>query len=167
MSDNDKKYTDPELERFLRENKEMVMRLFKEEKDMMENLFKEEKGMFRGACDEEKARAEEFAEKGKDKAKEKAQEVFNAFTDPEVQKHFMAMGLEFMMGMSALVSAMPFPDGVKDMADKAKEARKKSAENFSKANADRSKGSDSAAPEKINIQPAVKKKSPPKAKKEE
>jgi hypothetical protein len=166
MSDSDKKYTDPELERFLRENKEMVMRLFKEEKGMMENLFKEEKGMFRGAFDEEKARAEDYADKGKEKAKEKAQEVFNAFTDPEVQKHFMAMGIEFMLAMNALVGAMPFPEGVKDMAEKAKEARKKSAENYSKASSGRGK-EDQAPPEKINIQPAVKKKSPPKAKKED
>jgi len=167
MSEDDKRYTDPELERFLRENKEMVMRLFKEERKIMAKLFEEEKECFKEAFGEEKAKAEDFAEKSKDKAKETAQEMFNAFTDPEVQKHFMAMGLEFMMAVSALFSAMPFPDGIKDMAEKAEEARRNATENFSKASAGRDKKKEPAAPEKINIQPAQKKKAPPKAKNED
>jgi len=167
MSEDGKKYTDPELERFLRENKEMVMRLFKEERKIMAKLFEEERECFKDAFSEEKAKAEEFAGKSKDKAKETAQEMFNAFTDPEVQRHFMAMGMEFMMAVNALISAMPFPDGIKDMAEKAEEARKNATENFSKANAGRGKGTKPAAPEKINIQPATKKKAPPKAKSED
>jgi len=166
MSDDGKRYTDPELERFLRENKEMVMRLFKEERKIMAKLFDEEKDCFKEVFDEEKAKAEEFAEKSKDKAKETAQEMFNAFTDPEVQRHFMAMGMEFMLAVSALFSAMPFPDGIKDMAQKAEEARKNATDNFSKASAGRSNKKDPAPPEKINIQPAQKKKAPPKTKNE-
>jgi len=164
MSKDDKKRMDPELEKFLRENKEMVMRLLREEKEMAEDLLKEEKEFFKDTFEKEAAKAEEFAEKKKDKAKETAQGVFNAFTDPEVQKHLMAMGLEFMMTVNALISAMPLPDTVKDMAEKAKEARKSAAEDHSKTNAEQSKGAKSSAPEKIKIEPVPKKKATPKAK---
>ncbi|MCL1811112.1 MAG: hypothetical protein FWG41_02675 [Methanomassiliicoccaceae archaeon] len=150
MSEKGKRYTDPELEKFLKENKEMLERLFKEEKDMMQKLLKEEKEFFGDAFEEERKRAEEFAEKQKERAKDTAQEMFNAFTDPEVQRHFMAMGMEFMMAVSAMMKNMPFPDSVKDMADKAEQARKNAAKNGS----GRSKP---AQPEKIEIKPAQKK----------
>ncbi|MDR1690419.1 MAG: hypothetical protein LBR42_01070 [Candidatus Methanoplasma sp.] len=152
MSEKDKSYIDPELEKFFRENKEMIERLLKEEKVRLERLFKEEKESFKSAIEEEQAKAEEQ----KKKAKEAVQGVFNAFTDPEVQKHFMKMGMEFVMGVNALVKAMPFPEGFRDMADKAEEARKSAAEDFAKSSG-RTKP---AAPEKIEIKSAPKKASP-------
>jgi hypothetical protein len=158
MSEKDKKYIDPDLERFLKENKEMIERLLKEEKEMMQKLFKEEKEFFGGTFDEERKKAEEFAQKQKDKAKDTAQEMFNAFTDPDVQRHFMAMGMEFMMGMNALMRAMPFPDCVRDMADKAGEAGKSAAENAARTGRGRSNAS---ALEKIEIESAPKKEAPP------
>jgi len=164
MSEDGRKYTDPELEKFLKENKEMMERLFRENKEMMDRFFREEKERIRDAFDEEIKRAEAFSGEKKDKAKDAAQEVYNAFTDPEVQRHFLAMGMEFMMGMNALISAMPFPEQMKDMAKKAEEARKSTSENFSKAGADRGKGMKPAPPEKINVEPAPK-KSQSKAKK--
>jgi hypothetical protein len=124
----DKKYVDPELERFLRENKEMIGRLFKEEREMVEKLFKEEKDIFKKAFECECSKAEDFAKEQKQKAKDAAQGMFNAFTDPEVQKHFMKMGMEFMMAMSIIMKAVPVPDFVKDMGEKAQAARKDSSE---------------------------------------
>jgi len=165
MSEDGKKYMDPELEKFLKENKEMLKRLFKEQKDVTEKFLKEEKEFFKESFNEEKA--EEYWDKGKDKAKDTAQELFNAFTDPEVQKHFMSMGIEFMLAMSALMSAMPVPDCMRDMAEKAKEARKSASDNFSKAAAGRGKEADQEKPEKIDIRPAPKKRNPPKAKGED
>ncbi|MDR0309931.1 MAG: hypothetical protein LBH88_04160 [Candidatus Methanoplasma sp.] len=153
MSEKNKRYTDPDLEKFFRENREMIDRLFKEEKERMEKLFKEEKESFKNAFDEQRARAEEFAEKKKAKAKETAQEAFNAFTDPEVQRHFMAMGMEFMMAMNALMRAMPFPDTFKDMADKAEEARKKASD---------AARSGKPTAEKVEIRSAPKKPASPK-----
>lgn len=161
MSEKDKKGIDPELEKFLRENKEMVKKLFKEEKDIMERLFKEEKECIKNVFEEERSRAEKSSEGAKSKAKETAQEMFSAFTDPEVQKHVMAMGMEFLMAMNALISAMPFPDSVKDMAGKAAEARKKAAEDRS-SKPGRSGGPKAAAPEKIEIKTAPKKQSKPR-----
>lgn len=145
MSD-DKKYTDPELEQFIRENRDMIERLLKEEKTLFKEFF-----------NEEKASIEEIAEEQKKKAREAAQGVFNMFTDPEVQKHFMTMGMEFMMGMNALMRAAPMPDIVKDMAEKADEARKGASENFCDTNPDCKKKPKASAPEKIEIKSAPKK----------
>ncbi|MDR1954857.1 MAG: hypothetical protein LBP82_02760 [Candidatus Methanoplasma sp.] len=156
MSEKDKRYIDPELEKFFKENKEMIERLFKEEKDRMERLFREEKESFKSAFDEERSRIEELAKEQKKKAKETAQGAFDAFTDPEVQKHFAAMGMEFMMGMNALMKAMPCPDCFRDMADKAEEAKKSASENFSK-------DSDRKAPEKVEIKSTPRKTSSSKA----
>ena len=153
MSEDDKKYIDPELEKFLKENKEMLERLFSEEKEMMEKFIKEGKGSFKETFDSECEKADEFAKQKKEKAKEKAEEVFNAFTDPDVQRHFMKMGMEFMMGMNALIKAMPFPDFVKEAAGKAEEARKGTSDDFS--NSEKSKPNSGL--EKIDIEMTSKK----------
>ncbi|MCL2317746.1 MAG: hypothetical protein FWC44_01625 [Methanomassiliicoccaceae archaeon] len=120
MSDEEKKCIDPELEKFLKENKEMLKRIFGEEKEILEKFLNEEKEYFKGMFEEEQSRAEEFFSEKKHKAKETAEDVFKALSDPDVQKHFMKMGIEFMMAMSALMKVMPFPDFMKDMANKAK-----------------------------------------------
>jgi hypothetical protein len=156
MSEKDKRYIDPEMEKFLKENREMLEKLFREEKEMLKSFYREEKEFFKGAFDEECSKAEEFSEEQKKKAKDAAQGMFNAFTDPEVQKHFLSMGIEFMMAMTALMKAMPIPDAVKDMADKADEARKKAYRDTHR----RSKDPESTGPEKINIDSAPKKKAP-------
>jgi len=119
MSEEEKKGIDPELEKFLNENKEMLKRIFGEEKEILEKFLNEEKEYFKGLFEEEQSRAEEYFSEAKHKAKETAEDVFKAFNDPDVQKHFMKMGIEFMMAMSALIKVMPFPDIVKDMAGKA------------------------------------------------
>jgi len=155
MSEKDKSYIDPELEKFLKENKEMLERLFREERELVKELFKEEKEFFRGSFDEECAKAEEFAKEKKKKAEETAQEMFYAFTDPEVQKHVMSMGFEFMMAAAAFVKAMPIPDAFKDMVDRSDDARKKAYRDSARRN----KETEPSGPEKINIDSAPKKTS--------
>jgi len=154
MSEDDKRYIDPELEKFFKENKEMMKRLFEEERTIAERLLREEKERFKRTFEEEQAKAEKYAEEEKKKAKDTAQGIFNAFTDPEVQRHFMVMGMEFMMGMDALFRAMPFPDSIKDMAKKAEEARKGASDNFSKA---KTNSSPCRELEKIEIESTSKK----------
>ncbi|MDR3075206.1 MAG: hypothetical protein LBU30_04120 [Candidatus Methanoplasma sp.] len=153
MSDKDRKCTDPDLERFFKENRDMVERLFREEKDLLKNVF-----------EEEKARAEELLEEQKKRAKDATQGVVNMLTDPDVQRHFTAMGIEFMMGINALMKAAPIPDSVRDMADKAEEARKNASEGIRKAGFECGTGSKPASPEKIEIKSVPKKKSKPPVK---
>ena len=63
-----------------------------------------------------KEKTDETAEAAKEKTEEFMKTTYNMFTDPGVQKHFMAMGIEFMSGMSALMQKAPAPDFVKDAA---------------------------------------------------
>ncbi len=146
MSDEGKRYSDPEIERFFSENKEMIERLLREEKEIFISTF-----------EQEKEKVGELMDEQKDKAKEMAQGVVNMVTDPEVQRHFMAVGMELLMGMNALMRAAPVPDTVKDMMDKAEEMRKTTADNFCKTNPDCNKKPKPAAPEKIDIKPVAKK----------
>lgn len=146
MSDGEKRYRDPELEKFFSENRDMIEKLLKEEKEMIKDTF-----------EEEKEKMEALLEEQKDKAKEAAQGVVNMITDPDVQKHFMAVGLELLMGINALMKAAPMPDSVKEMVDKAEDVRKSASDNFCKNNPDCNKKPKPAAPEKIEIKPVAKK----------
>jgi len=143
MSDDGKKYTDPEVERFFRENKEMVEKLLREEKEIFSRMLKEKKAKYDNST------------KQKEKAKETAQQMMGAFMEPEVQRHFMMMGMEFMMGMSALVQASPIPDMFKEMAGKAEGAGKAAANEFRKG-IETKKGSN-VKPQKVEIKDAGKK----------
>lgn len=70
-----------------------------------------------------KAESRITAEKEKGKAFVKG--VVEAITDREVTEHFMSMGIEFMLGIGALVKAMPWPEEAQpfvDMVSEQKEA---------------------------------------------
>jgi len=125
MSDkkDQSEYEDPELERFVRENNEMIKKLLKVQKDLAKETFKEEKD-----------RVEELIEYQKAKTKEVAEGVVTMFTDPDVQKHFMAVGLELFMGINALMKAAPLPDAVKDAMSKAEDVKDETSKNFCKVN---------------------------------
>lgn len=55
--------------------------------------------------DDARVRAEDFAKA-----------TYSMFMDPEVQKHFMAMGMELFMGLSAMMQKAPVPDFVREAA---------------------------------------------------
>ena len=60
-----------------------------------------------------KAKMEREAEKGKAFVKG----VIQALTDKEVQGHFMRMGLEMIMGIGALIKALPLPEEMAPLVD--------------------------------------------------
>ncbi|MCK9333506.1 MAG: hypothetical protein M0Q19_10120 [Candidatus Cloacimonetes bacterium] len=125
MSDKKDKpdYEDPDLERFVRENREMVKKLLELEKDLAKETLKEEK-----------YRVEELIDYQKAKTKEVAEGVVTMLTDPDVQKHFMAVGFEFFMGINALMKAAPLPSVVKDAMNKAEDIKDETSKNFCKVN---------------------------------
>jgi len=122
MTDEGRRYKDPELDRFFHENKEMIEELLKEEREMFKTVFKAEKEKMESMVEEKKA-----------KAKETSQQMMGMFADPEVQKHFMTMGMEFLLGMSALIQASPLPDAFKDVVNKTEETGKASSERSRKS----------------------------------
>jgi hypothetical protein len=143
---NHKRYEDPELERFFRENKEIVERLLLEERDLVKETVKAEKERF-----------EEYIGDPRVKAKETVDGLFGALTDPEVQRHFLTVGIEFLLGVNALIQAAPVPDEFKDFVKRTEHEGKKAAGAARKATNDVRKQS-STTVEKVEIKGAPKKK---------
>lgn len=103
--------TEDEIRRFVQENKEMIEELMELEKSSIRRFAIEERKIAKQAVEETKR----VAKDGADKAEETAKGIYKAIMDPEVQAHFVNMGLEFFMGMSTLLSKVPVPECVKDV----------------------------------------------------
>ena len=83
-------------------------------------------------CDSKERYTKEQAEK----VKQSMKDVASAFLNPEVQRHFINMGLELMMGVSALVEAMPKPKIVEEVVEKASEAKANASKQYCAKNPD-------------------------------
>ena len=86
--EEEKTKKEEDLEGFVIENEEKILKMLKDGKIGP------------------KAKMEREAEKGKAFMKG----VIQALTDKEVQGHFMRMGLEMIMGIGALIKALPLPE---------------------------------------------------------
>ena len=102
--------SEEEFEAFIRQNR-----------DLIERMIDLQRGAVRGFTDSESEAAREVRDRvydrvdyGRSRAEDAARAFMGMVTDPEVQRHFMNMGMEFMMGMSALMSKAPMPDFMKD-----------------------------------------------------
>ncbi|MDR0888099.1 MAG: hypothetical protein LBM39_02810 [Candidatus Methanoplasma sp.] len=142
-----KRYEDPELEKFFRENREIVEKLLKEERNLIKETVKAERERF-----------EEYVGDPKVKVKETANDIFGAFTDPEVQRHFLTVGIELLLGVNALIQAAPIPEEFKDFVKKTEQEGKKAAGAAKKATSDVKKPG-SVSVEKVNIKGTPRKKS--------
>ncbi len=146
-----KKMNDDEFEEFVKANREKIEKLMKE--DSTEFLDVAEKAVVKGVK-KAKCKAEKLCNDETDASeeiKQRAKEITNAVFDPEVQKHFMRMGVEFALGMSALFDAMPKPDFMKEAADKASKNKEKLSKEFCDANPNCARKKKSSV-KKINIE---------------
>jgi len=71
--------------------------------------------------------ARDEAGHAKEKAEEIAKETYNMIMDPDVQRHFMAMGMEFLAAISAMIAKAPIPDKFKESASDVEDNLKKTA----------------------------------------
>ena len=101
--------TDEEMDRFVRENREIIER-------MMTDRGEDLRRMSVKAAELTRIRTEKFFS-----------ETFEAISDAEVQKHFMNAGLEFLAGISALMQIAPIPDYVKEAASETESNAKQAA----------------------------------------
>ncbi len=139
--------TDEELIAFLKANKDRVKGfIISELPDLMESAKKETESGF----DDVKEKTETIMGEVKDFIKEEKEaykdddlglkkslkEIVGALTDKEVQKHFVRMGMEFAMGLSALVDAMPKPEFVEKTMDKASDFKKTASREYCANNED-------------------------------
>ncbi|MBE6519024.1 MAG: hypothetical protein E7Z70_05760 [Thermoplasmata archaeon] len=98
--------TNDDLERFVAQNRELVDCMMKVPKDTIRAAAM---ATYEGARMTNKF------------AKAKGEEAFDAIhsmlLSPDIQKHFIAAGLEFMEGMKALLQSAPVPGFAKDAAE--------------------------------------------------
>lgn len=115
--------TEEEIQEFVARNRELIESIMRLQRDgaveaaaATRDVAKEAITYAHDSADEAKARAEDFA-----------RSTYNMFMDPEVQRHFMTMGMEFVLGVSAMMQKAPIPDFVKDAAGTTEKSFRSSA----------------------------------------
>ncbi len=140
-------YSDEEVQKFVEENRDIIEMLMARKESSEEagahdkerarryrvdaeegiNRARERADSSRSRFEEDILWARDRADESRDRMEGAFRDTYEAFTDPEVQKHFMTMGLNFMMGMSALMQRMPGPDFMKDAASGMESSWKKAS----------------------------------------
>lgn len=121
-------------------NDEEFKNFILENKDRVKELLRDEDSEFRYFVKSELKSMKKKAKKAKKKFEAKADEKFNGFKDaafsPEVQKHLVGAGVEMMLGITALISAIPKSERFQEAFDQAEEARKNASEVYCAKNKD-------------------------------
>ena len=150
--------TDEELIAFIRANKDRIKGFVEQEiPELMEIAKEEAEGRadefddtVRKTRDDIREKAECIRDEVKDFIREEKEaykdddsrirkdlkEFTEAITNKDVQRHFIRMGMEFMMGMSALIEAMPKPEFAEDVMDKASDLKKTASQEYCSKNQD-------------------------------
>ncbi len=105
--------TEQELHEFVSKNKELIESIM----ELQKEGFTEAAAVARGTAKTAVGAAHDSAEVAKAHTEDFIKSAYGMFTDPEVQRHFITMGMEFMMGVSAMMQKAPIPDFVKDSAE--------------------------------------------------
>lgn len=92
-----------DIEEFIKENRDILENLIRREKEEVEDLY------IRG-----KDRVRNHVERTKHESKDSMRQVVNAVMDPDIQAHFMNAGFDFILGINALMRAMPQPRFMKE-----------------------------------------------------
>lgn len=105
-------HSEEEIARFVSENRDLIEMMM----DRAEKRREDDYERLRYRLDGDVHRARSRVDRDVHRAEDTFREVFEAFADPEVQRHFVTMGMNFVMGMSALMQRMPGPDYLKSTA---------------------------------------------------
>ncbi len=122
--------TDEELKQFLKENGARIKELLADEKDLAEDIRDGLKTDLGKSADRVKEKLSEEKEKVGDAFKD----VYKAIMDPTAHRHFVRMGLEFFLGLSAIMEKMPMPTAVKEVREDIENSRTAVQKEFCKAN---------------------------------
>ena len=96
--------TEEEFQDFVAKNRDLIEKIMVLQKEGVIEVASAGRDAAHEAAhvvDDARVRAEDFAKA-----------TYSMFMDPEVQKHFMAMGMELFMGLSAMMQKAPVPDFV-------------------------------------------------------
>lgn len=92
---------------------EQIKEFVDRNRDLIESLIELQKDAAVSAADAGRSMAHdayESTEHVRHKVKDALEQQYNVFMDPSIQKHFMAMGLEFIAAMSEIIARSPLPD---------------------------------------------------------
>lgn len=146
--------TDDELLEFLKKNKDRIRSFIETEVPELTGIVRKEVGEDIDTMGEVADQVREDVKFGADEIKDFVKEqmgsnkeeasklrqglkdVTGAFADEDVQRHFVRMGMELMMGISALVDAMPKPGIVDEAVKKASEVKKNASREYCASNPD-------------------------------
>lgn len=122
--------TDEELKQLLRDNKERILELIDDEKEFARDVGDEVRECADSAADRIKGKVSEK----KDRAEDTFKDIYKAVMDPNAHRHFVRMGLEFFLGLSAIMEKMPMPTAVKEVREDIENSRTAVQKEFCKAN---------------------------------
>ena len=100
--------TEEEFQEFVAKNRELIEKIMVLQKEGVIEVASAGRDAVHDAA--------HAADAARDRAEEFAKATYSMFMDPEVQKHFMAMGMELFMGLSAMMQKAPVPDFVREAA---------------------------------------------------
>jgi len=100
--------SDEELNQFVEGNKALIEKIMAIQKDNLD--FASEFG--KKVADQSFESAKTAGEVAKKKSEEFFKATYTSITNPEVQKHFMNMGNEFLAGMTAFIECIPSPESI-------------------------------------------------------
>ena len=122
--------TDAELKQFLKDNAARIKELLADEKEIADDIRDGLKTDLGRSAEKMK---DKLSEK-KDKAEDKFKDVYKAVMDPTAHRHFVRMGLEFFMGLSAIMDKMPVPTPFKEFREDVEASKEGIQKEFCKAN---------------------------------
>lgn len=122
--------TDEELKQFLKENGARIKELLADEKELADDIRDGLKTDLGRSAEKVKNKLSEEKEKAGDALKD----VYKAIMDPTAHRHFVRMGLEFFMGLSAIMDKMPVPSSVREFREDVEASRASVQKEFCKAN---------------------------------
>lgn len=134
--------SEEEFQAFVSQNKDLIERMIALQKGAAGEFIGAERAIAREAY----GHARGFADQGRARADDMFSAAMATFTDPEVQRHFMNMGMEFFMGMAAMMQRAPMPDFVRTGFNNAESGIRDAA-----CRANQDCGARRAAPQKVSI----------------
>ena len=112
-------FTEEEFNEFVSNNRALIEEMMEKSRDEAVDI---------ADCGRKAAHeAHDEAGRTKGKVEELAKEAYSMFMDPEVQRHFMAMGMELLAGISAMIARAPIPDRFKEDAADVEDNLKRTA----------------------------------------
>lgn len=116
--------SDEEFQDFVVNNRELI-EMMMHMKEQMPGAEKTSSAV--GRVEKVVSDVESSAEKMRHKTEEFFQDTYKMVMHPDVQRHFMKMGMEFMMAVSAMMQNAPTPDFIKETATDMEKNWKKTA----------------------------------------